>query len=150
MNKNFESKNELRKEALRRANKQEKQEYGEIREKKIAILKKLKVAQMEYDGLIERNKRNEYPKDSTKSNNKPASQMSNEEFSEYMKQSNKHSEEHFAWTSESIAIMTEQVKIVNEFIESIIELNNLGTDEKWLLLAIALRSQPTLLKYLET
>ena len=149
MNKNFESRNELLREVLKRANKQEKIDHEEIREKKRVVVKRLKVAQEKFDGLAERSKRNEYPKNAINTYNKPASQMSNEEFSEYMRQSNKHSEEHFAWTSESIAIMTEQVKIVDEFMDSIIELSNLGTDEKWLLLSIALRSQPNLLKYLE-
>jgi hypothetical protein len=148
MNFNDKLKSQLVKETLGRANKQEKIEHEEIREKKRVVVKRLKVAQEEFDGLVERSKRNEYPKNATNTNNKPASQMSNEEFSEYMRQSNKHTEEHFAWSSESIAIMTEQVKIANEFMESIIELSNLGTDEKWLLLSIALRSKPNLLKYL--
>jgi len=139
---------QLLKDVLGRANKQEKQEHQEIRDKKIAVVKRLTAAQSDYDGLIERCKRNEYPKNGTNTSNKPVTQMSNEEFNEYMRQSNKHFEEHFAWSSESISIMTEQVDIVKVVMESIIELSNLGTDEKWLLLSIALR-QPTLLNYLK-
>jgi DNA mismatch repair ATPase MutS len=120
MNLNDKLRNQLVKEALARANKQEKIEHEEIREKKRVVVKRLKVAQEEFDGLVDRSKRNEYPKNGTNTNNKPASQMSNEEFSEYMRQSNKHTEEHFAWSSESIAIMTEQVKIANDFMESIL------------------------------
>ena len=148
MNKNFESRNELLREVLKRANKQEKEEHEEIRKKQISVVKRLETAQADYDELIEQSKRNEYPKESTKANEKPVSQMSNEEFKEYMRLSNKHTEEHFAWTSESFSIMTKQLEIVRQVIESIIELSNLGTDEKWLLLSIALRSQPTLMKFM--
>ncbi len=149
MNFNDKMRCQLVKEALGRANKQEKQEHEKVSSKQIAIGKRLKDLLTDWDGLLERDKRNEYPKNATNTNNKPVTQMSNEEFSEYMRLSNKHSEQHFAWSSESIAIITEQVKIVNEFMESIIELSNLGTEEKWLLLSIVLRSQPNLLKYIK-
>jgi hypothetical protein len=41
------------------------------------------------------------------------------------------------------------VNITREILESVIELWNLTEEEKWLLLSIALRSQPNLLKYLQ-
>jgi phage-related minor tail protein len=75
--------------------------------------------------------------------------MSNEEFNEWTKQNSKNFDEHFAWTSKTLKIMTQQMKIINEIMELMTELCTLETEEKWLLLSIALRSQPNLLKYLE-
>ena len=73
-----------------------------------------------------------------------------EEFDQYMAANNKYFKDSFDWFSESISINTERMKLTREILESVIELWNLSYDEEWLLLSIALRSQPNLLKYLKT
>jgi hypothetical protein len=139
----------LLKEVLARANKQEKQDYEKIKDKKSAVSKLVIELQTKLHELAERDRRNEYPKDTAYKCNKSVAEMTMDEFNEYMKHTSSHSEEHFKWTRESISIMTRHAEIMSEFLNSAIELSNLSYEEKWLLLSIALKSQPNLLKYLK-
>jgi hypothetical protein len=116
---------------------------------KSAVSKLVIELQTKLKELTERDRRNEYPKDSAYKCNKSVAEMTMDEFNEYMKHTSSHSEEHFKWASESIAIITQHAEIMSEFLDSEIELNNLSYEEKWLLLSIALKSQPNLLKYLK-
>ena len=59
---NFEKQKELLKEALKRANKTEKQEYNEISDKQGAIIDRNQEIQSELEKLSERNRNNEYPR----------------------------------------------------------------------------------------
>jgi hypothetical protein len=139
----------LLKEVLARANKQEKQDYEKIKDKKNAAYKLVTESRTKLHELAERDRRNEYPKDTAYKCNKSVAEMTMDEFNEYMKHTSSHSEEHFKWTRESISIMTRHAEIMSEFLNSAIELSNLSYEEKWLLLSIALKSQPNLLKYLK-
>jgi hypothetical protein len=141
---------QLLKEALGRANKLEKQEYEKINKREKAIAVNDVALAKKYKELTERNKRNECPKETPESRNqKPASEMSMEEFNQYMAANRKYSKDSFDWINENMTICTEMVKIINEILESVIDLWNLTEEEKWLLLSIVLRSQPNLLKYLK-
>jgi hypothetical protein len=141
---------QLLKEALGRANKLEKQEYEKINKRQSAIAVNDVALMKKWDELNERSKRNECPKETTESRNqKPASEMSMEEFNHYMDANRKYSKDSFDWISENTAICTEIIKITTEIFESVIELWNLTKEEKWLLLSIVLRSQPNLLKYIK-
>ena len=141
-----DDKREMRKEVLRRASKEEKQEHKRISSRRVAIGEKIIAIGEEWNNLIVRSKENKSPRMAT--NSKSAVEMSNVEFNEYMRQSRKDSEDHFAWSSKSFAIMTEQLELIHEIIELITESSTLGEEEKWLLLSIALRSQPNLMKYM--
>jgi hypothetical protein len=72
-----------------------------------------------------------------------------EEFNEYIAANNKYTTASFAYFNESISINTERADIIMEIMQSLVELLNIGNDEKWLLLSIALRSQPNLLRYMK-
>ena len=134
---------QLLKEALRRANKLEKQEYENITERQkeiavndVALLKKWKE-------LCERDERNRCQNEAAESkNHKPVTEMSMDEFDQYMAANRKY-------FSESISFCTETTTITRELFESVIKLWNLTDEEKWLLLSITLRSQPNLLKYVK-
>jgi hypothetical protein len=139
----------LLKEVLTRANKQEKQDYEKIRVKKSAASKLVSELRTNLLELAERQRSNEYPKDSEYNNNKSVVEMTMDEFNDYMKHSSSHFEERFKWANERVAIITEQTEILTKFLGSEIELNNLGYEEKWLLVSVALRSQPSLMKYLK-
>jgi hypothetical protein len=141
---------QLLKDVLGRANKLEKQEYENITKRQKAIAVNDVALVKKWNELAERGKRNECPRETTESkNHRPISEMSMEEFDQYMAANRKYSKESFDWTSESIRICTEMTKITREIFESVIELWNLTKEEKWLLLSIVLRSQPNLLKYLK-
>ena len=53
------------------------------------------------------------------------------------------------WLAENSAINSRQWELIEENIGIIFEMFVLEKKEKWLLLSIALRSQPNLLKYLQ-
>jgi hypothetical protein len=132
----------LLKEVLSRATKKEKQDYEKIKDKKNVASKLVIDLLAKLHELAERDRRNECPKDPAYKCNKSVAEMTRDEFNEYMKQSNSHSHEQFKWMKESIAIVTNHVEIMSEFLDSEIELNNLSYEEKWLLLSFALKSQP--------
>ena len=141
---------QLLKDVLGRANKLEKQEYENITKRQKAIAVNDVALIKKWRELAERGKRNECPKETAESkNHKPVSEMSMEEFDHYMAANRKCSKDFFDWISENISINTEMIEITREILESVIELWNLTEEEKWLLLSVALRSQPNLLKYLK-
>lgn len=143
------SKNLLLKEILARANKEEKLEHEKIMQKRGSLIKLATDLQSKWHELLEREKRNEYPKSSGYKQNKSVVEMNTIEFDEYMTQTSIQSEGHFKWVNESIAIVTEFVEVLQKRLEAEIELRTACYDEKWLLLSIAVRSQPSPLKYLE-
>jgi hypothetical protein len=129
---------ELLKEVLRRANKKEKQEYTAISDRQTAINQRL-----------EESKRNKFPEKNSKNDGKRASEMSAEEFNEWMDRSSKYFDDSFAWSCKCIQNNTERIKLVEEFLKLLIELWTLEANEKWLLISIALRSQPNLMRFIE-
>jgi hypothetical protein len=139
------------KEVLRRANKLEKQEYEKINKRQSTIAVKDIALLKKWYELTERSKRSECPKETTESkNHKSVTEMSMEEFNQYSAANNKYFKDSFDWMGENISINTERITITKEILESVIEFWSLADGEKWLLLSIALRSQPNLLKYLKT
>ena len=143
------SRNLLLKEVLARANKEEKIEHGKIAKKRSVLVKLVSELLLKWHDLFERDKRNEYPKDTGYECNKSVVEMTTDEFDEYMEQTTRQREGFFKWANENIANATEGVDLLHKLLESEVELKNLCYDEKWLLLSIALKSHPSLLKYLE-
>ena len=143
-----ESRNLLLKEVLGRATKEEKLEHEKIMKKRSVLTKLAIESQSKWHELFEREKRNRHPKVHGNKCNKSVVEMTTVEFDEYMTQTSTQSEENFKWANESIAIVTECVEVLQKLLESEIKLKNLCYEEKWLLLSIAIKSQPSLLKYL--
>ena len=144
------SRSQLLKDVLGRANKLENQEYEKISKIQSIIAEKNSAMLTKWNELSERSKRNECPKETAKSKNqKPLKDMSMEEFNRWSEANNKYFEASFAFFTESTEINTERIAVIKEIMESAIELWSLCNEEKWLLLSIALRSQPNLLKYLK-
>jgi len=161
---NFEKQKELLKEVLRRANRKEKQEYDKTSERHDAIIERMQNIQSELEQLSERNRRNVYPKTvdtkyTLKSTEELVRMTSEEshlwseqidrEIEENRRKSEDWNEKFDKWTAENSAINSRQVELIKENIELIFEMLVLERKEKWLLLSIALRSQPNLLKYLQ-
>lgn len=155
MEKTFQETNEknpreLLKEVLKRANKKEKQEHEQVSNRQVAIVKRIIALFKEYTELSERNERNKCPENTSKQDSKRVREMSNEEYSKWIEKSNQYYDEYFAWSCKSLSIMTEQVGIVSEIMDLIFELCALENKEKCLLLSIVLRSQPSLMRYIES
>ena len=140
--------NKLLKEVLRRANKEEKQEYENIGNRQLALAERFLDIMKKWDEIVETEKTNESPKDTTL-NDKSASEMSMEEFRDYIRRWGKYSTEYFTWSNRCLSANTEQIKIIGEIMKLLIELRSLEDKEKWLLLSIAIRSQPNLLNYIQ-
>jgi len=115
---------ELLKEVLRRANKQEKQDYGKLGKKQLAILEKSTAIMKEWHSLSDNDKRSECPKDLSIGAS-------------------------IEWNTQCIVRNTEQISKANQLIELITEFFALEYEAKWLLLSIALRTQPSLTRYLQ-
>jgi ATP-dependent exoDNAse (exonuclease V) beta subunit len=140
---------ELLKEVLRRANKKEKQEYEQIGRRQATNAKRILDIMQEFEELTEESKRNKFPEKNSKNDGKRASEMSAEEFNEWMDRSSKYFDDSFAWSCKCIQNNTERIKLVEEFLKLLIELWTLEANEKWLLISIALRSQPNLMRFIE-
>ena len=150
MSVNDKSRFELLKEVLGRANKLEKQEYEKISKIQSIISEKNSDLLTKWIDLSERSKINECPKETEESkNHKPVKDMSMEEFNRWSEANNKYFEASFAFFNKNVEINIERIKVIKEIMESVIESWSLCKEEKWLLLSIALRSQPNLLKYLK-
>ena len=166
MTTNQENNNKLLKEVLCRANKEEKQHYREIINRQIEIYKRMKQIISEREVLNERDKMNQYPaiqNDTSKAPDKTHTEimgMSNGELHEWSGQIRNETDQYIAeskrwrdelevWSAKNTVIFNERMKLTDEFIELEKEYENLEDKEKWLLLSIAIRSQPNLLNYIQ-
>lgn len=147
-NQKQENYEELLKEALGRAKKEEKLKYEKISDRQVANAKRIIAILDEYEELCEKSERNKCPESTPAEDSKRVAAMSSAEFNEWIERTRKESHESFVWSSKTLSIMKDQIVLVKELMELGIELWRLETEEKWLLLSIALRSQPNLLKYL--
>ena len=161
---NFEKQRELLKEVLRRANKKERQEYNEISDRHDAIIDRMQEIQSELEQLSARNSKNEYPKTvdtkytlksteelmrMTSEESRLWSEKTDREIKENRRKSEDWNEKFDKWNAENSAINSRQMELIKENIGLIFEMLVRERKEKWLLLSIALRSQPNLLKYLQ-
>jgi hypothetical protein len=138
----------LLKEVLARANKKEKQEYENISSQQCAIAKSLLSIKKEFGELTKESKQNKYP-DNAPRKQKPVSQMSSEEFNDYMREYDRYFNAHFQWAGKCIENNTKRIEVVGEFLKALFEIIYLQEQEKCLLLSVALRSQPNLLRYIK-
>ncbi len=111
---------ELLKEVLARANKQEKIQYEALNKKQLSIIQKFSAIIKEWHDLREMNDRTKCPKEPS-----------------------------IEWNTQCIANNTKQIEKANQLIELITEFFVLEYELKWLLLSIALRTQPNLMRYLQ-
>lgn len=155
----------LLKEVLGRAKKEEKQEHKAIIERQIAIAKRIKDIELEIEALMERNRNNEYPKRMDNTYHAPDKthdeimKMSSWEFHEWCQQIIREASEFNEegkrwndgfeiWNAKNTVILNEEFKLIAESISLKNEFYSLEDKEKWLLLSIALRSQPSLMKFI--
>lgn len=155
-NHNEKSRKELLREVVRRARKEEKQQYLTIVHRQCAIAERMLEIKKEIEILQERSKPNRYPEiNQVHIIDKPYDEMSRGEFEEFI-QNKRFIEENNNWRArlnlwniEDNMIFQKKMKLIDESLELKEEFYTLEDKEKWLLLSIALRSQPNLLKYLE-
>jgi hypothetical protein len=145
---NEEKNIKLLKEVIDRASKEEKQAYEILNSKQILLIDSFSALISDWTKITESKKGNECPKDPTL-HDKPVNDMSNTEFSEHMRRWNKHVIDFFTWSNSCISTNTEQIGIIGDLAKILFELFVLETEEKWLMLSIAIRSQPSLLKYIQ-
>lgn len=136
------------KEVLTRANKEEKQAYITLSNKQLAVIDNISDLVRTFGRINDRKNMDLCPKDPTLGD-KPVTEMSNAEFSGYMRRWNDYIVEYFKWSNRNISATTEQIAVIGDFIEVLMNLISIETKEKWLLLSIAIRSQPTLLNYMQ-
>lgn len=138
---------ELVKETMRRANKREKQERASIVKREKEIFKRMKEIVSEIKLLEQKRRENKMP-ESEYHTLEEIKAMSVEDLQEWNKRMERRNKEFPAWSSKDDAILSEQRKLNNEFDELHNEFFTLQDKEKWLLLSIVLRSQPTLMRYI--
>jgi hypothetical protein len=138
---------DLLKEALTRANKKEKQEYENILKKQIVLGERFDTVMKEWQDIRDKQKHKYGPQEPQKSQ-KSTEEMSTDEFMQEMKANNKYFHDCLHWNTEQITTNTEQIGKVSQLVELITEFIALENEAKWLLLSIALRTQPNLLKYI--
>ena len=143
-----ENNKKILKEVLNRANKEEKQTYNTLSNKQLALLDTISELIRAYSKISDTKNIDLCPKDPTLGD-KPVAEMSNAEFSGYMRRWNNYLVEYFKWSNRNISATTEQITLIGEFIKVLMNLVSYEAEEKWLLLSIAIRSQPNLLTYLQ-
>jgi hypothetical protein len=154
-------------EVLQRANQTETQQYKEIFERKLAISKRMTEVSYDEEVLSEREKLNTKPETPRTSYNAPDkshgeivgmssgklhewTQQVIKENEEYIRNSKKYNEELEIYSAKSTVIMREHMKLIEDSVALKVEFDGLERKEKWLLITIALRSQPNLLNYLQS
>jgi hypothetical protein len=137
---------ELVKEAMRRANKKERQERVSIVKREKEIFKRMKEIVSEIKLLEQKRRENKMP-ESEYHTLEEIKAMSVEDLQEWNKRMKRRNKEFPAWSSKDDAILSKQRRLNNEFEELHSEFFTLQDKEKWLLLSIVLRSQPSLMKY---
>ncbi len=159
---NQEYHSKLLKEALNRANQEEKQQYAKILQRKSEISKRIEEIYSEQEALNEKDKANALP-ERPRINylapdrshlgvmSKPCGgQQVTKETAEYYAKSKRYREELRVYGANNSAILNERLKLIQEYLELKVELDDLEEREKWLLLSIALGSQHSLLGYMQS
>ncbi len=142
------SNKKILKEVLSRANKEEKQAYNTLSNKQLAVVDSVSDLIQTFGRINDTKNMDLCPKDPTLGD-KPVTEMSNVEFSGYMRRWNDYIVEYFKWSNRNISATTEQIAVIGEFIKVLMNLISNEAEEKWLLLSIAVRSQPNLLTYIQ-
>lgn len=157
---------ELLKEVLNRANKDEIEQYYGIFNRKVEISKRMEQISFEDKVLDERDSLIIYPEKEDSTYHAPDrshdeimgmssgdlhdwSQQIIKETAEYNKNLQRYNEALEVWGAKNKVIMNDRLKLTKEFLELKKELDNLKENEKWLLLKVAIRSQPNLLTFIQ-
>jgi hypothetical protein len=136
------------KEILSRAKKEEKQAYNILSNKQLAVFDSFSELVRVYSKISDTRDMDLCPKDPILGD-KPVTEMSIPEFSDYMSRWNNYLIEYFKWSGRNISATNEQIAVIGDFIKELMNLINYEAEEKWLLLSIAIRSQPNLLNYIQ-
>lgn len=138
---------ELVKEAISRANKKEKKEWISNFERREKIGKRMLEIDSELERLEQMDKENKMPERRYLKENEIYT-MSKEEIESYNEMLEEHNKEFSLWSEKSHSINSEIMKLNKERIGLMGDFFNLEFEEKWILLSIVLRSQPSLMKYI--
>ncbi len=92
----------LSKEVLRRANRDEKQAYNTLNNRRLAIFDSFSEANRAFSSINDTKNMDLCPKDPTLSD-KLVTEMSNAEFSDYIRRWNKYSVEYFEWSNRQLS-----------------------------------------------
>ncbi|WGM90179.1 MAG: hypothetical protein NUK63_03425 [Candidatus Bathyarchaeum tardum] len=138
---------ELIKEAIRRANKKEKQEWTANFVRRLEISKRLKEISLEIKRLDQQEKEIEVPERRRLTGDKIFG-MSTEELQAFNEMMEEHNKKLSIWNEKYAEISAERMKLYEESTKLHIEFLSLENEEKWILLSIVLRSQPTLMNYI--
>jgi Skp family chaperone for outer membrane proteins len=143
---NGEYRAKLLKEALNRANQQEKQQYTDILHQKQALSAKLQDLSAAHTALNEKDQRNVPPE---KPSIDPQVGGRQNKTADYNAKTKRYREELKAYNAQNTAILQERINLIAETLQAKASLDALGEKEKWLLLTMALRSQTNLLNFIQ-
>jgi hypothetical protein len=143
---NQEYQAQLIKEALTKAKPEEKRQYERVLQQKAELTQRIQEIGLAQEALNEKDRDNVLPE-------KPStdSQVWNKQTKIAQDAKNKrYREELRAYNAQNTAILNERIKLINEFLEAKATLDALEEKEKWLLLTMAIRSQPNLLNFMQS
>jgi hypothetical protein len=143
---NQEYQAQLIKEALTKAKPEEKRQYERILQQKVELTQRIQEIGLVQEALNKKDRDNVLPeKPSTdpqvwSKQSKTAQDAKNERYREELR----------AYNAQNTAILNERIKLINDFLEAKATLDALEEKEKWLLLTMAIRSQPNLLNFMQS
>lgn len=143
---NQEYQNQLIKQALSKANPEEKRQYEKILQQKAEQTQRMQEIGIAQEALNEKDRNNVEPQNPRANplvwskQSKTAQEAKNKKYRDELK----------AYNVQNIAILNERIKLIKEFLEAKAALDVLEEKEKWLLLTMALRNQPNLLNFMQS
>jgi hypothetical protein len=149
---NQEYQAKLLKEVLLKAKPDEKQQYEKILQRKNEISQKMQQISSAQETLNEKDKHNVLPEkpSSTSGANLPVwSRQAIKDAADFSAKVKRYSEALEAYHAENAVILKMRMERMQEFLALKAERDGLEEKEKWLLLTIAIRSQPNLLNFMQ-
>ncbi|MCW4030195.1 MAG: hypothetical protein NWE92_11185 [Candidatus Bathyarchaeota archaeon] len=143
---NQEYQAQLIKEALTKANPEEKRQYDKILQRKAEQTQRMQEIGIAQEALNEKDKNNVLPE-------KPSAdpQVWSKLSKTVQEAKNKlYREELKTYNTQNTDILNERIKLINKFLETKSALDTLEEKEKWLLLTMAIRNQPNLLNFIQS
>ncbi len=149
-------------EALKRASHDEKQKYIQILQRKSEISQRLQEICAAQEALNEEDKLNVFPEKPSSSRapdkgpNRTLGRSSRDplargrqETADYVAKRKQYTDALAVYRTKNSAILSERMKLMQEFLELKAESDALGEAEKWLLLSMAIRNQSSLLGFMQ-
>jgi hypothetical protein len=136
----------LIKEALKRANTEEKQQYNRLQQQKAELSQKIATIYGAQEALNQRDQQNISPEKPKIVEYKSMGRQSKESVENIAKK--RYQEALRAYGAENAAVLAERLRLMAEFLALKAELDGVGEAEKWLLLSAAIRNQSSLLGFM--